>query len=488
MAINFPDSPSTGQIFTVGSRSWRYNGSYWSEFSGNATDITVTGNNVDITGTLVVNGRKIPDYTTSRYVQYGNSDWSSIWSGSGISYSATYKGVSITSTGSTQTVRVRMPIDPEASYRIKTRVYQVSGTGRFYCAVNTLNNSFTPIYTDQASSYNYGVALNEALTNGVEYTFESVFEGYNSTTGGNHKKFDPEGNYFDVIYLCNYQGSGQTVIRELEIERLTENRHTSVQSSTTLTGTKPGTLKYVTSNNTMYYRKSSYWTKFSKPLGTQENPASRALDIVASGDSQGDGYYWLQNSNINSGNPFQVYCDMTKDNGGWVLVHTNRGDSVSYMGWTTSNIGLRNQTSPSLQNAYSILSWSDYIKRDGPWQWMVEATDTYTTRYTWGGIFTAINPSYSLVANNPNQTSVAANEWFNVTSFVENSGIGPRVPWVNVGGYSQSTDTALFTTYPGTSSWWGTITQGDTYWGNYHTGPWLSSTYPAPNYKRVWIR
>lgn len=38
-AINFPDSPSVGQTFTVGSRTWTYTGTVWQvvsfEFSGN---------------------------------------------------------------------------------------------------------------------------------------------------------------------------------------------------------------------------------------------------------------------------------------------------------------------------------------------------------------------------------------------------------------------------------------------------------------------
>ena len=29
MAINFPDSPSVGQTYTVGNRIWTYNGTAW---------------------------------------------------------------------------------------------------------------------------------------------------------------------------------------------------------------------------------------------------------------------------------------------------------------------------------------------------------------------------------------------------------------------------------------------------------------------------
>ena len=28
-AIDFPNSPTTGQVYTVNGKSWRYNGTYW---------------------------------------------------------------------------------------------------------------------------------------------------------------------------------------------------------------------------------------------------------------------------------------------------------------------------------------------------------------------------------------------------------------------------------------------------------------------------
>ena len=31
MAIDFPDAPTNGQVFTVGDRSWTWNGTYWKQ-------------------------------------------------------------------------------------------------------------------------------------------------------------------------------------------------------------------------------------------------------------------------------------------------------------------------------------------------------------------------------------------------------------------------------------------------------------------------
>ena len=53
---------------------------------------------------------------------------------------------------------------------------------------------------------------------------------------------------------------------------------------------------------------------FAAIKGLNSNqPAHSCKDIRDSGDSKGDGEYWIDPER--SGNPFKVYCDMTTDRG-----------------------------------------------------------------------------------------------------------------------------------------------------------------------------
>jgi len=161
------------------------------------------------------------DYEISGHFYLGNNDWSSLIGGSGNGYSATHKGMSFNNESGI--IPCLIPIDPEATYRVKIRFKQVtvsSGTGKFYFGVHTLNEDKSGLSSDTATSYNYGVVIGQGHSAGTVYTYEDTFSGYNATNAGDHQKFDPEGKYFNLIWIANYQGSGEVVIQSIEVERL----------------------------------------------------------------------------------------------------------------------------------------------------------------------------------------------------------------------------------------------------------------------------
>ena len=177
-----------------------------------------------MTGALKVGTKVYEDFETSGQFYLGNNDWRSLLSNtSGVTYSATHQGVSFPSHSGT--IPCLIPIDPTATYRVKVRVKHIStssGTGKFYFAVQTLNEDKSNLSSDTATSYNYGVASNQQLTAGQTYTYEATFTGYNpaAPASASSTKFDPEGKYFNLFYITNYQGNGETVIQSVEVERL----------------------------------------------------------------------------------------------------------------------------------------------------------------------------------------------------------------------------------------------------------------------------
>jgi hypothetical protein len=191
---------------------------------------------------------------------------------------------------------------------------------------------------------------------------------------------------------------------------------------------------------------------------TELTAGDSAYQIKTDFPNSTDGLYWIQNPNINSGTPFQIYADMTTDGGGWTLLVTNQSEDN---GWTYETAILRNQSTPVISGSnYSIVAYADYIKKSGEtFQYMMEAE----TRGNWGGIWTAPQ-SYTFLKNDNSQTNVTLDIKFSVWEYDDN-GVEQRMPW-----YSDSNGLLTTSEYAG-GSWWGTIIASD--WGP--VAPWMNS-------------
>ena len=234
-----------------------------------------------------------------------------------------------------------------------------------------------------------------------------------------------------------------------------------------------GYMRWNTSENHVEIYDGSSWIELAYTAGLQgtySNPGTSAQSIYNSGQTA-SGLYYVTNPNINNGTPFQVYCDMTTDGGGWMLIVQNASiGGATKMNYT--NYSLLNQTAPpdassraTVDRSYSILAWADYFKSTNQtFEYMLEAVD----RGQWGGIWTANNPAYTFNQTSNSATNITLTTKFSSWNY-DNDSIEARMPWVDT---AATTNGKLTTSVASNSSWWGTIIEASS---SFTPAPWIST-------------
>lgn len=217
--------------------------------------------------------------------------------------------------------------------------------------------------------------------------------------------------------------------------------------------------------------------------------SSSAYQIKQDYPSSPDGFYWIRNANINSGNPVKIYADMTTDGGGWTLILKNSSNSV----WTYANSIDLNNNIPFISTAeviststasYSIIAWADFIKRSSTgFQYMIDAG----SRRSFGGIWTA-NAAYNFLSTSNANTNIDLNTKFGNWNYVSNNnGIAQRMPFRST---TAGNGIAYLTLSSGSGNWWGTMISNNS---TYSPSPWISdagggTNNPNPGIIWYWVR